>query len=91
MGRDLEEAVWSSYCWGGISRGLFKAFILAEGYNKGVERSGEACSELLYRRRDVEEAVWSSYCCGGILRGLFKAFILVEGYNKGGESCSELL
>ena len=49
----MEGAVWSSYNWGGIWRGLFGAVILAEGYNKGVEGSGEACSELLYRRRDI--------------------------------------
>ena len=53
LGGDMEEAVWSSYCWGEMLRGLFKAFILAEGYNNGVEGSGEACSELLYRRRDI--------------------------------------
>ena len=55
--KDLEGAVWSSYNWGGISRGLFGAFILAERYNKGWrelfgaviigEGCGEACLELL--------------------------------------------
>ena len=65
--RDVEEAVRSSYNWGGISRGLFKAIILAEGYNKGWEGSGEAYLELLHRRRDLERAVWSIYISGGIL------------------------
>ena len=55
----MEEAVWSSYCWGGISRGLFGAFILAEGY-------GGSCSELLYLRRDLERPVPSNYISGGI-------------------------
>ena len=39
MERDLEEAVWSFYIGGEISRDLFKAVILAERYNKGVEGS----------------------------------------------------
>ena len=53
----MEEAVRSSYNWGGISRGLFGAFILAERYNKGWrelfgafiigEGYGGSCLELL--------------------------------------------
>ena len=77
----MEEAVQSCYNWGGISRGLFGAVILAEGYYEGW--------------RDLERLIWSSYCWGGISRCLFKAFILAEGYNKGversGEACSKLL
>ena len=57
--RDLEEAVWSFYNWGGISRCLFGAFIL-------VERSRDACLKQLYQRRDLEEAVWSFYIGGEI-------------------------
>ena len=84
----MEEAVWSSYNWGGISRCLFEAFILAEGYNKGMERSGEAYLELLYQRRDLEEAVWSSYNWGGIWRKPFGALIIREGSR---DACSKHL
>ena len=45
---------------GGVSRCLFEAFILAERYNKGVERSGEAYLELLYRWRKLFGALISA-------------------------------
>ena len=37
--RDMEEAIWSSYNWGGMWRELFGALINKEGY-------GGSCSEL---------------------------------------------
>ena len=43
----MEEAVWSSYNWEEIWRGLFEAIILAEIYYKGWI--------------DLEKAIWSSY------------------------------
>ena len=79
----MEEAVRSSYNWGGISRCLFEAFILVEGYNKGMERFGEAYLELLYWWRDLERPIWSIYISGGILRRLFQPIIFEEGCNKG--------
>ena len=51
--RELERTIYNYYNWEGISRSLFRAFILVEGYNKGVEGSGEAYSEHLYRQRDI--------------------------------------
>ena len=91
MGRDLEEAVWSCYNWGGILRGLFKAFILAEEYNK--------------KWRNLDRPNWNSYIGGEIWRKLFRAFIIEKGYRdtclelsyrrrdiiRSGGSCLELL
>ena len=53
----VEKAVRSFYIGGEIWRGLFEAIILAEEYNKGEERYGEACSELLYSWRNIEMPV----------------------------------
>ena len=60
----MEEAVRSFYNWGGISRCLFGAFILTEGYNKGWG--------------DLERLIWSFYIGGEIWRELFKALIIRE-------------
>ena len=51
-----------------ISRCLFKAVILVEGYNKGW--------------RDLEEAVWSFYIGRKIWREPFRALIFEKGYYK---------
>ena len=64
----MEGAIWSFYIWEEISRCLFQAIILAEGYNK--------------EWRDLEEAVQSFYNWGEIFKDLFKTIILMKRYNK---------
>ena len=64
----MEGAIRSCYNWGGISRGLFKAVILAEGYNK--------------EWRDLDKPNWSSYIGGEMWRKLFGALIVGEGSRE---------
>ena len=53
----MEKALWNFYIGGEMWRGLFEVIILAEEYNKGEERYGEACLEFLYLWRNIEMPV----------------------------------
>ena len=61
----MKEAIWSFYIDKEISRGLFKAVILVEGYNK--------------KWRNLNKFNWSFYIGGEIWRKLFGALIVREG------------
>ena len=93
----MEGAVWSFYIWGGISRCLFEAVILAEEYYKGWR---ELFGVLIFEERSGD-----AYIGGENWRKLFRALILAERFGgsclellyrwgdiiRGGEVCSELL